>query len=289
MANDSRIQGLQNLGYDSASVEKFAGDCLKKSIEDVLSSYDQKYNSLSSKQKELEERASYYQKEIDSKKERYESLKTKLDAGEKIGFWDKMYMHKYRGLEGKLTKAKERRDNQKTKAEEYKAMLDSVKGITTTLSDYDSLESTIIEQKKTYKNMRNPKSNKNGAVGGILGGLIGFVAGAFLGPLAPFIWAATGATMGYVAGNEYSQTKESLVERSKLDILKDIRSVYHNSLQSAYETVYYGGKIDGLKKSEKPKEAKATVSTPSSAPPAPPGKSGTPIAPGSPAPLGTSS
>ena len=131
-------------------------------------------------------------------------------------------------------------------------MLESVKGITQGIKDWNSLVETIEEQNSNYESKLNPKYKKyrgvGGTVGGIVGGIAGLIAGAFLGPITPFILASAGAAMGYVAGEANAQTPESLVEREKLKILKSIRSIYDGKLQNMYNSAYYGKDIPGLTK-----------------------------------------
>lgn len=261
MANtqlDFRLEYLTNKGYVTEEVENHI---MKNSIDNIFKSFEDNYVSLSSKQKTLEEQVNTYQTDLDSRKERYAKIQDIIKNGKKPRFWDRVFEKGYKNLERKLEKIAKKYEAQKAKADEYKSMLDSVKSITSGLADYNSLESAIATQKEAYASKLNPKCNSFRAIGSIIGAIAGFIGGAFSGPLAPFIWAGAGATMGYVAGDANAQTPQSLIEREKLTILKTIRSAYDNALQNAYSTVYYGGKIEGLTINEKPKEKETKTTT----------------------------
>ena len=253
---DYRLKELEGLGYNSAQVQ---GKCIKDSIEATLNNYENMRSSVLSKEERLKDDLDKYKNSLDSQKERYDRVKAIEDNGEKPRFWDRVFMKGYSRLERRVKKAQEAYDSQKSKADEYRTMIESVKGITQGINDWNSLEDAIEKQKNEYLSKLNPKYKKyrgvGGTVGGIAGGIAGFIAGAFFGPITPFILASAGAAMGYVAGEANAQTPESLVEREKLKILKSIRSIYDGKLQNVYNSAYYGKDIPGLTKTP-PKDAK---------------------------------
>ena len=248
---DYRLEKLVELGYNPAEVE---GNCSKYSIETALADY-RKTHSVLAVEERLKNTLDEYTTRLESKKGRYEKVKAIMDKGEKPRFWDRVFMNEYSRLEKKVEKAEKVYNSQKSKADEYRAMIKSVEDIASGIEDFNSLDTAIKKQKDAYTNKLKPQYKKyrgtGGTIGGVVGGIAGFIAGAFLGPIAPFILASAGAAMGYVAGEANAQTPESLVEREKLGILKRIRSIYDGELQNMYDKAYHGKEIEGLTRTQK--------------------------------------